>query len=48
MLRKFAFLLKTPRMHFEYIKLHGVDPFIDKFTKLLAENKTLQEEIQRN
>lgn len=48
LLRKFAFLLKTPRMHHEYIKRNGIDPFITKFTALLAENKTLHEEIKRN
>jgi len=27
-LRQFAFLLKTPRLHHEYIRRNGVDPFI--------------------
>ena len=32
LLRQFAFVLKTPRLHHEYLEMNGVDPFIKKFT----------------
>ena len=38
LLRQFAFVLKTPRLHHEYIERNGIDPFIQKFTKLISEN----------
>ena len=47
LLRQFAFVLKTPRMHHEYIERNGVDPFIEKFTKLMSENKALKIEMDR-
>ena len=47
LLRQFAFILKTPRMHHEYIERNGIDPFIAKFTKLLSENKVLKDEMDR-
>lgn len=47
MLRNFAFVLKVPRMHHEYIERNGVDHFIEKFTQILAENKALKEEMER-
>ena len=47
MLRKFAFVLKVPRMHHEYIERNGVDPFIEKFTKIISENQALKEEMDR-
>ena len=28
LLRQFAFVLKVPRLHHEYIERNGVDPFI--------------------
>lgn len=46
-LRKFAFILKVPRMHHEYIERNGVDPFITQFTKLIAENQALKNEMDR-
>lgn len=47
LLRTFAFVLKVPRMHHEYIERNGVDPFVDQFTKVLAENKALKDEMER-
>jgi len=37
-LRKAEFMLKVPRLHTEFIEKNGVDPFIDKFTKVVAEH----------
>jgi len=47
LLRRFAFVLKVPRMHHEYLERNGVDPFIEKFTKLISENKALKDELDR-
>ena len=47
LLRQFAFILKVPRMHHEYIQRNGVDPFITKFTQLISENETLRKELDR-
>lgn len=47
LLRQFAFVLKTPRLHHEYIERNGVDPFIEKFTKLISENQALKNEMER-
>ena len=47
LLRQFAFVLKTPRLHHEYIERNGIDPFIEKFTKIIAENKALKNEMER-
>lgn len=30
--------MKVPRLREEYIKINGVDPFIEKFTAVLAEH----------
>ena len=43
-LRKFAFLLRVPRLHHEYIERYGVDPFIENFTAVLAEKKAVIDE----
>ena len=34
-------------MHHEYIERNGVDPFIQRFTQLISENKTLKGELDR-
>ena len=47
LLRQFAFVLKVPRMHHEYIQRNGIDPFIEKFTQLISENATLKKELDR-
>ena len=47
LLRQFAFVLKTPKLHHEYIERNGIDPFIEKFTKIIAENKALKNEMER-
>ena len=47
LLRQFAFVLKTPRLHHEYIERFGVDPFIDKFTQIISENQALKDELDR-
>lgn len=47
LLRQFAFILKTPRIHHEYIERYGVDPFIEKFTQIISENKALKNEMVR-
>lgn len=36
-LRKMQLVLKVPRLQQAYIQVHGVDPFIERFTKVLAE-----------
>ena len=45
LLRKFAFVLRVPRLHHEYIERNGIDPFIDNFTKIISENQALKAEI---
>ena len=45
LLRAFAFVLKTPRLHQEYIERNGIDPYIEKFTKLISENQALRNEM---
>ena len=47
LLRQFAFVLKVPRMHHEYIERNGIDPFIERFTKLISENQALKDEMIR-
>ena len=47
LLRQFAFVLKTPRLHHEYIERNGIDPFIQKFTRLISENQALKHEMER-
>jgi len=47
LLRKFAFVLKVPRLHHEYIERNGVDQFIQKFTKIISENEALKAEMER-
>ena len=47
LLRQFAFVLKVPRMHQEYIERNGIDPFIEKFTQIISENKALSDELDR-
>ena len=47
LLRQFAFVLKVPRLHHEYIERNGIDPFIAKFTQLISENKSLKDELDR-
>ena len=40
-------MLKTPRLHHEYLERHGVDPFIEKFTQIISENQALRAEMDR-
>lgn len=35
------FIMRVPRLQESYIKVHGVDDFIQRFTDILAEYETI-------
>jgi hypothetical protein len=41
-LRHFAFLLKVPRLHHEYLAKHGIDEFVKTVTCIAKENQALK------
>jgi hypothetical protein len=46
-LRKMQFILRIPRLHREYISLNGLDPYVEKFTAIVAEYESFMEEKVR-
>lgn len=46
-MRKMQFIMKVPRLRDEYIARNGVDPFIEKFTTVVAEHQAVVEEKRR-
>lgn len=40
-LKKFATLLRIPRLHFEYIEKHGVDEFVDFCEDIVKRERSL-------
>lgn len=46
-LRKMQFILRVPRLHRDYINLNGFDPYIEKFTTIVAEHQSLLAEKER-
>jgi hypothetical protein len=46
-LRRMQFILRVPRLHRDYIKLNGFDPYIEKFTAIVAEHQSLLAEKER-
>ena len=43
-LRKMQFILRVPRLHRAYIELNGLEPYVSKFTSIVAEYESLQDE----
>jgi len=41
-LKKFATLLRIPRLHFEYIEKHGVDEFVDYCEDVVRRERALK------
>jgi hypothetical protein len=41
-LRHFAFLLKVPRLHHEYLAKYGIDDFIKTVAHIAKENQALK------
>lgn len=42
-LRKFATILRVPRLHFEYIDKHGVDEFVKYAEDIVRRERAMQE-----
>jgi hypothetical protein len=41
-------MAKVPRLRDEYIARHGVDPFIEKFTSIIADHQqSVQEKLHK-
>jgi hypothetical protein len=47
-IREMAYLLKIPRLHFDYIKQHGVDDFVDRCKEYVDYNDWVHEEKERS
>lgn len=45
-MRKMQFVIKVPRLRDQYLAQNGVDPFIEKFTTVVAEHQAVIEEIK--